>query len=135
MSRSFRDPTTLSNYHLFRTTDTEVNYAIDFEDRIISGDILLKLQSLSTKSNREIHLDTSHLHIGDVRVDNKRSKWELLPRSEPYGSQLKIFLDDEVEEGRTMEVGVGLWPHRYCRSINDHRSNRLMFEPRNNALL
>ena len=101
-----RDPNTLSNYHLFRTVHTTINYSIDFDKRIIAGSVLLRLRCLAGESNSEIHLDTSHLQVDDVQVDGKKNNWELLPRSEPYGSQLKVLFDTGLAEGQTVDVNV-----------------------------
>lgn len=65
-----------------------------------------QLKSMTNAESQEIILDSSYLDITDVKVDGQQSKWELLPRVEPYGSALKIQLGSGVELEKTVEVDV-----------------------------
>lgn len=101
-----RDPNTLSNYNNFKTIRTVANLEISFEERKISGSILLRLKSIADAASQEILLDTSHLNVRKVSLNKKTVKWDLLPRFEPYGSCLSIRLDEGIENGTCVEVGV-----------------------------
>ena len=103
-----RDPNTLSNYNNFLTTHTIVNFNIDFEKKQLTGDVLLKLKSITDGESQEILLDTSHLDVANVKVDGAASRWKLLPRFEPYGSTLKIELDAGIENEKSVNVAVRL---------------------------
>ena len=101
-----RDPNTLSNYNSFRTTHTTTNFAIDYEQKILKGNVVLNLKSVTDAETKEILLDTSHLDIRNVQVDGRASRWNLLPRFEPYGSVLKIELEKGVQNAKSVEIDV-----------------------------
>lgn len=101
-----RDPNTLSNYQDYVTVHTIANFSIDFQQKILNGDIILHVRAVEKSCGHQIVLDTSYLKIQDVKVNRETSKWELLPRSEPYGSALKIDLDQRVEQKEIVELRV-----------------------------
>lgn len=100
------DPNTLSNYNNFITTNTTVNLEINFDTKLITGYVILKLKSITNAAAKELILDTSYLRVTHVKIGNETPKWELLPRFEPYGSPLKIHLPDGVEKEKIIEVKV-----------------------------
>ena len=99
-----RDPNTLSNYNNFLTTHTTVNFNLDFKKKIISGKVTLSLKSITDTAAKEILLDTSFLDIKKVLFEGKIAKWDLLPRFEPYGSALRISLEDSVQNGKSVQL-------------------------------
>lgn len=101
-----RDPCTLSNYNYFRTSHTATYLTISFENQQLVGNVTLTLESLTDAQTKEIVLDSSYLNISSVKIDGKAPKWELLPRSGPLGSPLKIQLDNGVEKGKSIDVDV-----------------------------
>lgn len=106
LQHQLRDPNTLSNYNDFITTHTVANLTIDFEEKILTGNILLRLKPVTKTKGKELVLDSSYLDIQDVKVDGRSLKWDLLPRSEPFGSALKIGLDKGVQESGSFEIDV-----------------------------
>ena len=112
-----RDPNTLSNYNHFLTVHTTVNFIIDFEKKIIAGNVALTLKSITDAAAKEILLDTSFLDIKDVVLDGKPPRWELLPRFEPYGSALKVFLEDGVPNGKSVQLEMKTETTEHCTAI------------------
>ena len=112
-----RDPNTLSNYNNFLTTHTTVNFKIDFEKNIVGGKVVLSLQSITNAAAKEILLDTSFLNVKDVVLDGKIPKWDLLPRFEPYGSALRISLEDGVQNGKSVQVEMTTETTEECTAI------------------
>ena len=112
-----RDPNTLSNYNNFLTTHTTVSFNIDFEKKIIGGNVQLTLKSITDAAAKEILLDTSFLNIKNVTLDGKTPKWELLPRFEPYGSALKISLEDGVQNGERVQLEMTTETTKECTAI------------------
>ena len=112
-----RDPNTLSNYHNFLTTHTIVNFSIDFEKKSIAGNVALTLKSLTDAAAKEIQLDTSFLNVKDVVLDGKPPRWDLLPRLEPYGSALKIVLEDGVPNGKSVQLEMKTETTEHCTAI------------------
>ncbi len=100
-----RDPNTLSNYNNF-LTHTIANFAIDFEQKSLIGNVILNLKSVTDAETKEILLDTSHLDVHGVKVDGEGSKWNLLPRFEPYGSVLKVELEKGVQNAKSVDIDV-----------------------------
>ncbi|PGH14820.1 leukotriene A-4 hydrolase [Helicocarpus griseus UAMH5409] len=112
-----RDPNTLSNYNAFRTMRTTVNFDILFDKQQLKGNVIHQLRSLTNAGTREIVLDSSFVNIHDVKVDGKKNKWELLPRMEPYGSALKIPLDEAVALGKNVDVEISLETTEKCTAL------------------
>ena len=112
-----RDPNTLSNYNNFLTTHTEVNFNIDFEKKNISGSVVLTLKSITDATAKAILLDTSFLDVRNVILDGKSLKWKLLPRFEPYGSALKIVLEDDVQNGESVQLEITSETTKDCTAI------------------
>lgn len=101
-----RDPNTLSNYNNWRSTHITANFDILFDQKKLAGNVVHKFKSITDAQSREIILDTSHLDIGSVKVDGQSSKWELMTPLEPFGTPLKITLDQGVKLNGFVEVDV-----------------------------
>lgn len=101
-----RDPNTLSNYTAWRSRHVTANLEIDFDNKRLAGNVIHQLVSKTKAETREIILDTSRLDILDVKVNGEAVPWELQPRFEPFGSPLKIQLENGVDEGVAVEVDV-----------------------------
>lgn len=100
-----QDPNTLSNYDQFVTVHTTVNLSIDFEQKLLFGNIQLVLQAVVDPKEKDLFLDASFLDVQDVSVRNVSSKWSVLPRSEPYGGALRISFEDPPDS-RLLNVDV-----------------------------
>lgn len=103
-----RDPNTLSNYNNWRSTHITANLDILFDQKKLVGNVVHQFKSITDAESRDIILDTSYLDIGEIKVDGKLSKWELLPALEPFGTPLKIRLEKGVPLNGTVEVDVSL---------------------------
>lgn len=103
-----RDPNTLSNYNNFRSTHVTANFDILFDQQRLVGNVVHQLKSTTNAESQEVILDTSYLDVDEVKVDGKTATWNLLPRMEPYGSALKIQLDQAVALDKIIEVDVCL---------------------------
>lgn len=101
-----RDPNTLSNYTAWRSRHVTANLEIDFDNKRLAGNVIHQLLSKTKAETKEIILDTSFLDILSVKVGGKAAQWELLPRFEPFGSALKIYLESGVDEGVAVDVDV-----------------------------
>ena len=101
-----RDPNTLSNYHDFVTRHISVNLDIDFGQKAFKGNVVLELDSLNDGDKQEIILDSSHVDVQQVTVNDKESKWKLDPPSEPYGSAMRVFLAKGVSRGTSIRLQV-----------------------------
>ena len=112
-----RDPNTLSNYGHFLTTHTVVRLAISFDDRKVSGDVVLELKSITDAASKEIVLDTSYLAVEDVTVEGRDSTWRLSSRSEPYGSALTINLAEGVDNGASLNVKISIATTEACTAL------------------
>ena len=101
-----RDPNTLSNYNNWISTHITANFDILFDQKKLEGNVIHRLKSITDAQSQDIILDTNHLKIDDVKVDGKTSHWDLLPPLDPYGSALKIKLEQGVKLNETVEVDV-----------------------------
>ena len=117
IAHSPRDPNTLSNYDTFLTTHITAKLAINFDARTISGDVTLTLKSITDALSKEIILDTSHLAIKGVAINGRAVRWGLAPRTEHYGSALKISLDEDVDNGTSLEAKITTETTKDCTSL------------------
>lgn len=113
-----RDPNTFSNYNEFITNHIQANFSIDFEKKNLIGNVVLKLRPVTTTESKEIVLDTSYLDIKEIKVDGYPSNWDLLPRTEPFGSVLKITLGKPVGETESVEIDVGSEEESHLEGAN-----------------
>jgi leukotriene-A4 hydrolase len=112
-----RDPNTLSNYNNFRTTHTSTEFDILFDEQKLSGKVTHTLKSLTKGETKEVILDSSHVQVNDVKVDGKTAKWELAGRLEPYGSALKVKLENAVELDATIKVAIEVDTTPACTAL------------------
>jgi leukotriene-A4 hydrolase len=101
-----RDPNTLSNYTAWRSRHVTANLEIDFENKRLAGNVVHQLVSKTKAETKEVILDTSFLDILEIKVNGKTAPWELLPRLEPFGSALKIQLENGVDLEGAVDVDV-----------------------------
>lgn len=112
-----RDPNTLSNYHNFRTTHTDISFDILFTDQKVRGTVTHTLTSTTAAEAKEIILDTSHVNISNVKLNSRSSKYDLLKRMEPYGSALRIKLDGGVQLDKSVEVKIDFETTESCTAL------------------
>ena len=112
-----RDPNTLSDYHNFITTHTHVDCIIDFDKQSVNTAVTLSLKSRTDADVNEVILDTSHLDVLAVTVNDATAKFELLPELKPFGRALKILLEDEVANGQGLDVKIRCQTTRDCTAI------------------
>ncbi|KAJ5777112.1 hypothetical protein N7520_000358 [Penicillium odoratum] len=117
MASDPRDPNTLSNYNHWRSTHITANFDILFDQKKLAGNVIHKFTSITDAISKEIILDTSHLDIGSVKVDGQASKWELLPTQDPFGTPLKISLEQGVKLNGTIEVDIALKTTQKCTAL------------------
>lgn len=101
-----RDPNTFANYNEFITKHTIANFSIDFEKEKLVGNVVLTLKPVSNSKSKEVVLDTSYLDIKHIRISGRDVEWDLLDRSEPLGSALKIKFDSEIRENESVDIDV-----------------------------
>jgi hypothetical protein len=63
MMASLRDPNTLSNYDQFITSHITANFDIDFDKKHLSGNVILKLKSLTDDGTKVIKLDSRYAKL------------------------------------------------------------------------
>lgn len=101
-----RDPNTFANYNEFTTKHTVANFSINFEKEKLVGNVVLTLKPLTNSKSKEVILDTSYLDIKQIRIFGREAEWDLLDRSEPFGSALKIKLETDIGESESVEIDV-----------------------------
>ncbi|PWY63903.1 leukotriene A-4 hydrolase [Aspergillus heteromorphus CBS 117.55] len=112
-----RDPNTLSNYTTWICTHTTANFDIIFDQKRLVGSVVHKFRSATDSVSQEIILDCNHVAIGDVKIDGKPSDWELLPPLEPYGTALKIRLEQGVKLNDIVEVEISVQTTEKCTAL------------------
>ncbi|KAL2406820.1 Leucine aminopeptidase 2 [Exophiala dermatitidis] len=112
-----RDPNTLANYNNWRTVHTTTSLDILFEQQKLKGNVVHKLEAITDGESDEILLDSSHVQIHSVKANDEPVQWELLKRLEPYGSALKIKLDQTPKLNETIQVAIELETTALCTAL------------------
>lgn len=99
MAATQRDPTTLSNYGVWRTRHTAVDFKIDFDNKRLQGSVTLQLESQLDKAGAEVVLDTRFVAVSGARVNAAAAQWELKPHADPLGAPLHVTLPEAVVAG------------------------------------
>lgn len=100
-----RDPSTLSNFSVFRTTHTDISLALSFATSSLSGEVTLTLKALED-TLEDVVLDTSYLDVKKVTVNGAVEKFSVAKREEPFGSALTVEVGKEVKQGEELKIKV-----------------------------
>ncbi|OJJ31767.1 hypothetical protein ASPWEDRAFT_117915 [Aspergillus wentii DTO 134E9] len=112
-----RDPNTLSNYNSWVSTHITANFDVLFDQKKLAGNVVHRFKSITNSESQDIILDTNYLDIVHVKVDGKPSPWELLPPLEPYGTALKIKLEQGVKLNQFVEVDISVKTTEKCTAL------------------
>ncbi|KAL4962657.1 bifunctional aminopeptidase/epoxide hydrolase [Aspergillus stella-maris] len=112
-----RDPNTLSNYNNWICTHSTANFEILFEQKKLVGNVIHKLQSITNAETKDIILDSSHVDVGQVQVAGSPVEWELLPALGPYGTALKIKLENPVKFDEIIDVDISVQTTEQCTAL------------------
>ncbi|OJJ58413.1 hypothetical protein ASPSYDRAFT_89166 [Aspergillus sydowii CBS 593.65] len=112
-----RDPNTLSNYNNWICTHSTVNFEILFEQKKLVGNVIHRLRSTTNAETQEVILDSHHVDIDDVQVAGLPVKWELLPPLGPYGTALKIKLENPVKLDEIIDVNISVETTEKCTAL------------------
>lgn len=81
------DPCTLSNYRQFQVIDTKLDLEVFFDSKAVGGSVTYNLQRLDVSADTII-LDTSHLAIEKVLINDVTVDFAIHDVQPPYGSPL-----------------------------------------------
>lgn len=117
-----RDPTTLSNYSLWRTRHTAVDFKLDFDNKRLQGTVTLTLESQADKQSADVVLDTRFVKVNGARVDGADARFELKPHSDPLGAPLHIALPESVAaagvaKGATIDLALDVETTDKCTAL------------------
>lgn len=97
-----RDPSTLLNYHHFFVNSTDLNFSIDFDNKLVNGNITI---NATVKSDTDrIVLDTSYLKIHQVFVNDVATKFSVKERRQALGSAFHIYKPCEANESLKLYI-------------------------------
>ncbi|CAG8556383.1 3174_t:CDS:2 [Acaulospora colombiana] len=99
------DPSTFSNVTEVRTTHIDVNFNVNFETRIIDGNITLKLITL-VDDVKKVILDTRYLNVRSASLSGEKLKYNVAPRNEKFGSALHIELGKSLPANTEFSLNV-----------------------------
>ncbi|KAJ4165787.1 hypothetical protein LMH87_007403 [Akanthomyces muscarius] len=121
MAATQRDPTTLSNYGVWRTRHTAVDFKIDFDNKRLQGSVTLRLESQLDKAGAEVVLDTRFVAVSGARVNDAAAQWELKPHADPLGAPLHVTLPEAVvagaAKGETIELVLDVATTDKCTAL------------------
>ena len=92
------DLSTYANYRDVRTKHLDLDWTIDWDARLIHGQVTLTME-VTAASVDAILLDDSLLDIKNVSVDGEEVKYSLGERRGVCGSELKVPLVKELKKG------------------------------------
>ncbi|KFA64967.1 hypothetical protein S40285_03866 [Stachybotrys chlorohalonatus IBT 40285] len=112
-----RDPSTLSNYAAWRTRHTTANFKVDFDNKRLKGDVVLRLESQTDKESKEVILDSRHVKVSSIRLNSTPLKWELRDFEEPLGAPLHISVPEGAAKGEAIDLTIHLETTEKCTAL------------------
>lgn len=118
-----RDPSTASNYHVWRTSHTTAYLKIDFEAQTLHGTVQFDFKRgpetdpAELVTAGEIILDTSYVSVKAVTIDDKDVPFEIKPRSGPLGAPLHITLPADVKDKDAVSVRLQVSTTDECTAL------------------
>ncbi|CAK7223409.1 Leucyl aminopeptidase yscIV [Sporothrix eucalyptigena] len=116
-----RDPSTASNYNVWRTQHTTASLKIDFDAQVLRGHVVFDFaRQPSSEDASEIILDTSHVDVKAVSIDGKAVPFEVKPRAGPLGAPLHIALPASyatAAAGTTVRVRIDVSTTAACTAL------------------
>ncbi|KEY65199.1 hypothetical protein S7711_09378 [Stachybotrys chartarum IBT 7711] len=112
-----RDPSTLSNYGAWRTRHTTANFMVDFDNKRLKGDVILRLESQTDKESKEVILDSRHVKVSSIRLNSTPLKWELKDFEEPLGAPLHISVPEGAAKGEAIDLTIDLETTEKCTAL------------------
>ncbi|KAI9488525.1 peptidase family M1-domain-containing protein [Zychaea mexicana] len=109
------DPSSLANLSEVRTTHIHLNWNISFDERKISGHVVLDL--LTVAKVDKVVLDTSYLDVASASLDGQDLKFHVADRHPSLGSALTIELPQTVEQGTKLKVKIDYSTTEKCTAI------------------
>ncbi|KRX02300.1 Armadillo-type fold [Pseudocohnilembus persalinus] len=116
------DDNTLSNYNKVQVQEYDLDIKLDFQQKVITGEITIKLEALTDKLD-QVHLDSWHLDINSVylstyeenqniqKVENAEPTWVSSNEIDEFvGGALYVDVDGVVpilqKDGETYKIGA-----------------------------
>ncbi|OAA59068.1 leukotriene a4 hydrolase [Niveomyces insectorum RCEF 264] len=119
-----RDPSTASNYDVWRTQHTTASLKIDFAAQVLRGHVVLELQrqaSAGADANaKEVILDARALDVRAVSVDGQPADWTVQPPTGALGTPLHVTLPAGAGAGAdptTIRVRIDLATTAACTAL------------------
>ncbi|WWC71745.1 leukotriene A-4 hydrolase/aminopeptidase [Kwoniella pini CBS 10737] len=111
-----KDQATLSNYLEIITKHININWEINWNEKIFNGNVELKMESKKNDLN-EIKLDSSFLNIKKVEIDNKIIEYSLGDRIEVMGQALTITLPKSLNKGEIVTIKITYSTTPQCTAV------------------
>lgn len=112
-----RDPSTLSNYHAWRTRHTSLDLRIDFANRELTGDVTLDLESLTDGQSDEVVLDCQSVHVTAVEINSSPTIWDIGPETKALGSPLQVAVPPRATLGQIVKVKINFRTTDKCTAL------------------
>ncbi|KAI8147795.1 hypothetical protein BJV82DRAFT_698171 [Fennellomyces sp. T-0311] len=112
---ALQDPSSLANLSEIQTTHIHLSWTISFDERKISGHVLLDLLVLANVD--KVVLDTSYLDIKSASLDGQDLKFHVADRHPALGSALTVELPQAVKEGDTLKLRIDYSTTDKCTAV------------------
>ncbi|KAK2616666.1 Leucyl aminopeptidase yscIV [Conoideocrella luteorostrata] len=112
-----RDPSTLSNYSAWRTRHTDLNFRIDFQNRILRGHVTLDLEALTDGHVSEVVLDSHTLDISSITVNSTPTTWRHGVKSDALGTPVHVLVPDNIPRGQIVKLQMHLQTTDRCTAL------------------
>lgn len=107
------DPSTLSNYTLFEIGTTRLLFDVDFDAQIVSGTVTYTLTPRTAAS--EVVLDSAHVEIRDVRVDDAAATFLFGTPLSKLG--VPVVISAATTKGTPVQVSVDFATTAACTAL------------------
>ncbi|KAI9280416.1 peptidase family M1-domain-containing protein [Sporodiniella umbellata] len=111
------DLSTQANIDQVKTSHVHLNWNVDFQQGILSGNVVLDLVTLAQKVDKVI-LDTSYLDIQSVYWEEHELKFTVAERYASLGAALTIHLPHVIESsGTKIQIKINYSTTHQCTAV------------------
>ncbi|RSL90287.1 hypothetical protein CDV31_015710 [Fusarium ambrosium] len=111
------DVNTNSNFHDVVTKHTQLQLAVDFDRKILTGSATLTLEPLKAEGLDNVILDTSYLNVLSASVYGEPVQWQLGQTTDQNGRPLHVRLGSSHSRGENLKLEIHFETTTQCTGL------------------
>ncbi|KAL2678664.1 hypothetical protein Neosp_009415 [[Neocosmospora] mangrovei] len=111
------DVNTNSNFHDVVTKHTQLQLAVEFDRKILTGSAVLTLEPLKSEGLNAVILDTSYLNILSASVGGEQVQWQLGQATDQNGRPLIVQLGHSYAKDENLALEIHFETTNQCTGL------------------